>query len=90
MFQLTLLLGYGPDAPPKKLFLQKSSAKTAKQSAGSSSQHVKPSTVSALPSFSWRPVVQFLLWATAWAFYVLVLCGISVRQSGGLREMFKR
>ncbi|KAE9459511.1 hypothetical protein C3L33_08579, partial [Rhododendron williamsianum] len=40
--------------------------------------------------FSWKPVVFFTLWACMWAFYVLVLCAISVKQYGGLREMFKR
>lgn len=90
LIPLTLLLGYGPDAPPKKLFLQKSSTKNAKQSTGISSHHLKANAGSASPSFSWGPVMQFLLWATAWAFYVLLLCEISVRGSGGLREMFKR
>ncbi|KAJ8427555.1 hypothetical protein Cgig2_003118 [Carnegiea gigantea] len=90
LIPLTLLLGYGPDAPPKKLFLQTRSTKNAKQSTGISSQHLKPNNGSASPSFSWGPVMQFLLWATAWVFYVLLLCEISVRRSGGLREMFKR
>lgn len=90
LIPLTLLLGYGPDAPPKKLFLQKSSKKTMKQSIDSSPQHVKPKSGSTLPSFSWGPVIKFLLWASVWSFYVLLLCGISVRQYGGLREMFKR
>lgn len=90
LIPLTLLLGYGPDAPPKKLLLQTSSTKNAKQSTGISSQHLKPNTGSASPSFSWGHVMQFLLWASAWAFYVLLLCEISVRRSGGLREMFKR
>ncbi|KNA06763.1 hypothetical protein SOVF_178000 [Spinacia oleracea] len=90
LIPVILLLGYGPDAPPKKLFLQKISRETAKDSSDSSLQHVKPITGSALPSFSWRPVILFLLWASAWSIYILVLCGISVRQNGGLQEMFKR
>ncbi|XP_057525385.1 uncharacterized protein LOC130804800 [Amaranthus tricolor] len=67
-----LLLGYGPDAPPKKLFLLKNSKETI------------------LPSFSWKPVILFLLWTSAWSIYIMVLCGISVRQTGGLQDMFKR
>lgn len=85
-----LLLGYGPDAPPKKLLLQKNSKEAAKIPSDSSLQHVKPNNGSAIPSFSWRPVILFLLWASAWSIYILVLCGISVRQSGGLQDMFKR
>ncbi|XP_010676542.2 uncharacterized protein LOC104892336 isoform X1 [Beta vulgaris subsp. vulgaris] len=85
-----LLLGYGPDAPPKKLFLQKNSRETAKSSSDSSLQHVKPNTDLASPSFLWRPVILFLLWASAWSIYIMVLCGISVRQYGGLQEMLKR
>ncbi|KAL9242841.1 hypothetical protein vseg_016800 [Gypsophila vaccaria] len=80
---LSLLIGYGPDAPPKKLFLQKNSNNTAENSADAS-----PGELS--HSFSWRPVLMFLLWTSAWSFYVLVLCGISVRQNGGIKEMFKR
>ena len=70
--QVILLLGYGPDAPPKKLFLLKNSKETI------------------LPSFSWKPVILFLLWTSAWSIYIMVLCGISVRQTGGLQDMFKR
>lgn len=39
--------------------------------------------------FSWRLVVHFILWASLWSCYVLLLCGISVRRYGGLGEMFK-
>ncbi|XP_021735908.1 phosphatidylinositol glycan anchor biosynthesis class U protein-like [Chenopodium quinoa] len=85
-----LLLGYGPDAPPKKLFLQKISRHSANNSGDSSLQHVKLKSGSALPSFTWKPVILFLLWASAWSVYILVLCGISVGLNGGLQEMFKR
>lgn len=40
--------------------------------------------------FSWSPVIKFLVWSIMWSVYVLVLCGLSVKQYGGLREMFKR
>ncbi|KAL2902364.1 Phosphatidylinositol glycan anchor biosynthesis class U protein [Bienertia sinuspersici] len=85
-----LLLGYGPDSPPKKLFLQKNSVETADHSSDSRLHHVKQGTDSAISSFSWKPIVLFILWASAWSIYILALCGISVRQNGGLQEMFKR
>ncbi|KAH9604462.1 hypothetical protein KSS87_022348, partial [Heliosperma pusillum] len=85
---LSLLIGYGPDALSKKLFLLKSSSKAAECSADMGSKHSNPD-VAASP-FSWRLVLMFLLWASAWSFYVLVFCGISVRQDGGIKEMFKR
>ncbi|PON58357.1 hypothetical protein PanWU01x14_167490 [Parasponia andersonii] len=40
--------------------------------------------------FSWRPVVKFFVWSIIWSGYVLVLCGLSIKQYGGLHEMFKR
>lgn len=87
-----LLLGYGPDAPPSKIFLQKDSSKIGDNpSTDSGSQ---PKEVSNQPAasifFSWRPVIHFLFWASFWSFYVLVLCGISVKKYGGILEMFKR
>ncbi|KAL7182956.1 hypothetical protein ACSBR1_041610 [Camellia fascicularis] len=79
-----LLLGYGPDASPRKLLLQRNSCELTGQQKELKNQPVQ------LICFSWKPVVCFFLWASMWAFYVLVLCGISVKQYGGLREMFKR
>ncbi|OMO85287.1 GPI transamidase subunit PIG-U [Corchorus capsularis] len=71
------LLGCGPDAPPRKLFLQ-------------TNQQEKVLNPSKLPpAFSWRPIVHFVFWALLWSVYVLVLCGVSLRQFGGLLEMFK-
>ncbi|KAK4788802.1 hypothetical protein SAY86_020121 [Trapa natans] len=40
--------------------------------------------------FSWKRPVRFLFWSIMWGIYVLVLCGISVRQYGGLWEMIRR
>lgn len=83
---MILLLGYGPDTPPRKLFLQRrySSNDTSFQQEevvdGREVPHV----------FSWRPVIHFLLWTSLWSVYVLVLCGVSVKQYGGLWELFKR
>ncbi|KAK9277532.1 hypothetical protein L1049_007076 [Liquidambar formosana] len=87
-----LLLGYGPDAPPRKLFLQGNSDKIGDNpSTDSYYQHKEVTNQPAVPIiFSWKPVLHFLLWASIWSFYVLVLCGISVRKYGGLLEMFKR
>lgn len=93
--QVILLLGYGPDAPPRKLLLQKfresSSCDCSSQDKEQTSLHKELANQSVQPMlFSWKPVVFFTLWACMWAFYVLVLCAISVKQYGGLREMFKR
>ncbi|XP_028108468.1 phosphatidylinositol glycan anchor biosynthesis class U protein-like, partial [Camellia sinensis] len=79
-----LLLGYGPDASPRKLLLQRNSCELTGQQKELKNQPVQ------LICFSWKPVVCFFLWASMWAFYMFVLCGISVKQYGGLREMFKR
>lgn len=32
----------------------------------------------------------FILWTIMWSAYVLLLCGVSVKQYGGLWEMFTR
>ncbi|PSS09790.1 Phosphatidylinositol glycan anchor biosynthesis class U protein [Actinidia chinensis var. chinensis] len=87
-----LLLGYGPDTPPRKLLLQRNSCKFGDaQSSDSSFQDKELTNQPVQPIFfSWKPVVYFFLWALMWALYVLVLCGISVKDYGGLREMFNR
>ncbi|KAJ1398091.1 hypothetical protein SESBI_31328 [Sesbania bispinosa] len=82
-----LLLGYGPDAPPRKLFWRRKNLKVDNSTSSSRSgleEEVK------LNVFSWRPVVLFLFWTLLWSSYVLVLCGIYVQQHGGLWELFKR
>ncbi|XWS63073.1 hypothetical protein CRYUN_Cryun06bG0065300 [Craigia yunnanensis] len=72
-----LLLGCGPDAPPRKLFMQRH-------------QQEEVLSQSKLPlGFSCRPIIHFSFWALLWSVYVLVLCGISLKQFGGLWEMFK-
>ncbi|KAK8527805.1 hypothetical protein V6N13_085612 [Hibiscus sabdariffa] len=71
------LLGCGPDSPPRKLFLQR------QQQKGVLNQAKLP------PGFSWGPIIHFAFWALVWSVYVLVLCGISLKQFGGLWEMFK-
>lgn len=74
------MIGSGLDTPPRKLFLQ--------QRHGD--DHDGTRNDSSLINFSWRRVVFFFFWASAWAFYVLVLCGISLKEYSGLEEMFKR
>ncbi|KAK4792874.1 hypothetical protein SAY86_023309 [Trapa natans] len=68
-----LMLGYGPDAPPSKVFLQKKHKKSNAQVI-----------------FSWKRPVHFLFWSIMWGMHVLVLCGISLRQYGGLWEVLRR
>ncbi|XP_027336011.1 phosphatidylinositol glycan anchor biosynthesis class U protein isoform X2 [Abrus precatorius] len=82
-----LLLGYGPDAPPRKLFLQRSSSSSSDSSC--SEKEVK-NHLRMLNVFSWRPVLLFLFWTLLWSSYVLVLCGIYLQQQGGLQELFRR
>ncbi|GAB4856911.1 hypothetical protein Ancab_014829 [Ancistrocladus abbreviatus] len=85
-----LLLGYGTDSPPRKLFLQKDPNNRMKLSSEISSQHVRLTNYVSQPAFSWRLAMHFLLWVSIWSLYVLILCAISVQQNGGLQEMFKR
>ncbi|KAK3027556.1 hypothetical protein RJ639_042325 [Escallonia herrerae] len=87
-----LLLGYGPDAPPRKYLLQSNDANFGDNlSSDSSSEHRGLKTPAVKPAnFLWRPVVLFLSWASVWALYVVVLCWMSVKEYGGLWEMFKR
>nr|XP_043628134.1 phosphatidylinositol glycan anchor biosynthesis class U protein-like isoform X2 [Erigeron canadensis] len=77
---LVLLIGCGLDTPPQKLFLQQTHGDDHKETSESLNPRI----------FSWRRAVLFFLWATAWAFYVLVLCGLSLKEYSGLGEMFKR
>ncbi|XP_024031943.1 phosphatidylinositol glycan anchor biosynthesis class U protein [Morus notabilis] len=80
-----LLLGYGPETPPRKLFDGK-----VEDSASSNHSHRAMKQQGAATIFSWKPVLKFLMWSVVWSIYVLVLCGLCVRHYGGLHEMFKR
>lgn len=86
-----LLFGYGPDAPPRKLFRQRTNLEVDDSTSGDRScledELVNEKRMRNV--FSWRPVVLFLFWALLWSSYVLVLCCIYVQQHGGLQEMFK-
>ncbi|CAL1401150.1 unnamed protein product [Linum trigynum] len=73
-----LVLGYGPDAPPSKLFRSKENGKVGDDK---SSQEI---------IFSWGRVLHLLVWTSVWSVYVLVLCSISVKQHSSLQEMFQR
>ncbi|KAK4844276.1 hypothetical protein QYF36_018365 [Acer negundo] len=88
---LIFLLGYGLDAPPRKLFVQRRHGKGGDNpSSGSSCQQEELLNQSKPPlTFSWKPVMHFLFWASVWSVYVLALCSLSVKQKGGLWEMFK-
>ncbi|KAM0825057.1 hypothetical protein ACQ4PT_069802 [Festuca glaucescens] len=83
---VTLLLGYGPDTPPAKVFLQK----------GLSASEVDISDIGKSTSqrgfgqISWKPVLRFILWVFIWSCYVLVLNSIILNKAGGLQEMFEK
>lgn len=85
LFQIILLLGYGPDTPPRKLFLQRRNVEVRDNPPNDMVHRPEVPHV-----FSWRPIIHFLCWTSLWSVYVLVLCGISVKQYGGLWELFKR
>lgn len=88
---MILLLGYGPDTPPRKLFLQRKYVEVGDTPSNDRCQQEEAVDQPELPYvFSWRPVIHFLFWTSLWLVYVLVLCGVSVKQYGGLWELFKR
>ncbi|XP_071730735.1 uncharacterized protein [Rutidosis leptorrhynchoides] len=78
---LVLLIGSGLDTPPRKLFSQQTHGDEHKGIRNDSLHPIK---------FSRKHVVFFFLWAFVWAFYVLVLCSISLKEYSGLGEMFRR
>ncbi|KAF3664696.1 putative protein IQ-DOMAIN 14-like [Capsicum annuum] len=80
-----LLLGNGPDATPKKLLLM-----YKKDEGGSSSKGQVVNGLTEQKSFSWRPVGLFFVWVFIWTLYTLFMCGIFMRNYGGLSEMFSR
>ncbi|KAL5727663.1 hypothetical protein ACHQM5_000833 [Ranunculus cassubicifolius] len=67
-----LLLGYGPDSPPRKLFLNSKD--------GNNGTH----------SFSWNIIIHFMLSTVFFFTYVCFLCSNSLKQYGGLSEMFRK
>ncbi|KAM4073978.1 hypothetical protein ACB094_10G060100 [Castanea mollissima] len=88
---MILLLGYGPDTPPRKLFLQRKYFEVGETPSNDRCQQEEAVDQPELPYvFSWRSVIHFLFWTSLWLVYVLVLCGVSVKHYGGLWELFKR
>lgn len=86
---VVLLLGYGPDAPPSKLFRQKKNNASG-SSPSSHTLNQSSQTGIQIYYFSWRLVLQFMLWASIWSCYVLFLSIISLKGLGSLSEMFKK
>ncbi|XP_020525377.1 phosphatidylinositol glycan anchor biosynthesis class U protein-like, partial [Amborella trichopoda] len=94
---IILLLGYGLDTPPKKLFKTVEKQKKSDAQESSMSKPIKNSLCEwntlqdqLVLSFSWRPIMHFMLWAGFWSLYVLGLCSVSLKGHGGLREMFNK
>ncbi|KAI3689571.1 hypothetical protein L2E82_47532 [Cichorium intybus] len=87
---LVLLVGSGLDTPPRKLFPyiddQNKNKRTTTTTITTTTTKKSLNPI----NFSWRRVFLFFLWASIWAFYVLVLCGISLKDYSSLGEMFKR
>ncbi|KAL3818104.1 hypothetical protein ACJIZ3_004009 [Penstemon smallii] len=84
-----LLLGYGLDAPPNKL-LSHFHVGDEISTDHVEYQSLKNKPVEETTSFSWKRVIAFFMWAFIWISYVLILCAISMKEYGGLAEMFKR
>lgn len=81
-----LLLGDGPDATPRKLFLMYKKD----EDDSSSTDQAELNGLKEQKSFSWKPVGLFFVWVFVWTVYTLVMCGLFMRNYGGLSEMFSR
>lgn len=81
-----LLLGYGLDAPPPKVFLIKGSI--ARKSDVSDND--KESRQRVVQQFSWKPVLHFIFWLFIWSCHVLLLSSVILKKVGGLHEMFEK
>ncbi|XP_019424323.1 PREDICTED: phosphatidylinositol glycan anchor biosynthesis class U protein-like isoform X2 [Lupinus angustifolius] len=92
LIPVILLFGYGLDAPPRKLFLQRKKFEVDNSSSSDNNRLEEGvrNQLSMLNVFSWKSVSHFLFWTLLWSSYVLVLCSIYLRQHGGLQELFKR
>ncbi|XP_022159507.1 phosphatidylinositol glycan anchor biosynthesis class U protein-like isoform X2 [Momordica charantia] len=87
---VVLLLGNGLDAPPRKLFSQKSCSRGVDGPSSDSCSRQEEMINQPEPNiFSLRPVIYFLLWVSLFSTYLLLLCGVSLKQFGGLWEMFR-
>lgn len=87
-----LLLGYGLDSPPTKLFMVWNSNVAEKDLPSDSvKEHkMKCKTGSKIQQFSWKPVMNFLAWASFWLFSVLLLSTVSLKGINGLMQMFEK
>jgi len=83
--KLFSLLGYGPDAPPTKVFLVKSSS----DSKSDMSEYDKRTSLK-VQRFSWMTVLHFIFWLFIWSSYVLLLSSMILKKVGGLNEMFEK
>lgn len=89
-FQVIFLLGYGLDAPPRKLFLPSNLQVVDEKSVENGVHKTLLNKPTETSFFCWRRVIFFFCWACIWITYVLFLCASSVREYGGLGEMFNR
>ncbi|KAG0501095.1 hypothetical protein HPP92_001167 [Vanilla planifolia] len=74
LIPVTLLLGYGPDSPPSKLFHMENVDVTG----------------TLVRVFSGRLIIQFAFWVAIWSCYILVLSSISLKGLDRLPEMWKK
>ncbi|XP_062222406.1 uncharacterized protein LOC133921507 [Phragmites australis] len=81
-----LLLGYGPDTPPTKVYLLKGSS----ASKNGMPDNDKRNNLRAVQQFSLKPVLHFIFWVFIWSCYVLLLSSIILKKFGGLHEMFEK
>uniref|UniRef100_A0A0E0JRJ8 Uncharacterized protein n=1 Tax=Oryza punctata TaxID=4537 RepID=A0A0E0JRJ8_ORYPU len=83
---IILLLGYGPDTPPTKVFRLKISSASKTEV----SDYHRFSSSRDVQRFMWKPVFYFVLWMLFWSCYVLLMSSIILNKVGGLQEMFEK
>ncbi|PNT74801.1 hypothetical protein BRADI_1g22170v3 [Brachypodium distachyon] len=83
---VTLLLGYGPDSPPPKVFLLKG---LSASKVGMPENEISTGQRD-FRQFAWKPVLHFTLWVFIWSCYVLLLSSIILNNVGGRQEMFEK
>ncbi|KAL6633751.1 hypothetical protein ACP70R_026422 [Stipagrostis hirtigluma subsp. patula] len=83
---IILMLGYGPDSPPTKVFLLKGSS----NGKSDMSDNGKRTNLGTIQQFSLKSVLHFICWVFIWSCYVLLLSSIILKGVGGLNEMFEK
>jgi phosphatidylinositol glycan class U len=83
---IILLLGYGPDTPPAKVFRLKISSASKTEVPDND----RFSTSRDVQQFMWKPVFYFVLWMFFWSCYVLLLSSMILNKVDGLQEMFEK